>query len=290
MATKLFKAMKKLHGNFRWCLTGTPVQNSLEDLAALISFIRSSPLDDFHTFRKHVIKPLLKGSENGVENLRLLLDSLCLRRTKELLNLPEAAYDVRLLNFSAKEEQHYIQTRDKLIKMIHQNRMQPKSKSSYLGVFQLQLQLRRLCNHGSFQKLSLGAEEFDPEQAIAHLKQQKSAKCEACGTNISGIHGIEETQSGNFTTCGHLLCMKCIPNLKLALGTVDGQDDKFQCSLCKKFVSAEYIVADDTTSAKASKSGTKHLSAWQYFDRGGCSTKVSAVVEDIEKHKTEGKR
>lgn len=288
MTTKLFRAMKKLHGNFRWCLTGTPVQNSLEDLAALISFIRSFPLDDFHAFRKHIIKPLLKGSENGVDNLRLLLDSLCLRRTKELLNLPEAFYDVRLLKFSAKEEQHYVQTRDKLIKMIHQNRMQSKSKNSYLGVFQLQLQLRRLCNHGSFQQLSLGAEEFDPEQAIAHLKKQKEAKCEVCGIDVTGIHGIEEKRSGSFTTCGHLLCMRCIPTMKLALVKMDGQEDKFRCSLCEEYVNAEYIVTDETSS-KPSKCGNKHLSAWQYFDRDGCSTKVSAVVEDIEKHKTSGK-
>jgi SNF2 family DNA or RNA helicase len=289
MTTKLFKAMKKLHANVRWCLTGTPVQNSLEDLAALISFIRSPPLDDLYTFRKYIITPLLKGSENGVERLRVLLDSLCLRRTKELLNLPEATYELRLLNFSAKEEQHYIQTRDKLIKMIHQNRMQPQTRTSYPGVFQLQLQLRRLCNHGTFQKLSQGTEEFDPEQAIAQLKKQKEAKCEVCGINITGIHGIEETRSGNFTTCGHLLCMKCVPKMKLALEAVDGQDEKFKCLLCKEVVPAEYIVVDETAS-KPSKTGSKHLSAWQYFAKDGCSSKVSAVIEDIEEHKTEGKR
>jgi len=286
MSTKLFKAMKKLRANFRWCLTGTPVQNSLEDLAALISFIRSPPLDDFLKFRKHVITPLMKGSENGVENLRQLLDSLCLRRTKELLHLPEAIYESRLLPFSAREEQHYVDTRDELIKKINQNRMQPKSKNSYLGVFQLQLQLRRLCNHGTFQKLQLGAGEFDPEQAIAHLKKQKDAKCEVCAANITGIHGIEETRSGTFTTCGHLLCAKCIPKMIQALQRINGQEESSRCSLCHESIFGEYLVVDEAKS----KHGGKHLSAWQYFTKDGCSTKISAVVEDIEKHKTEGKR
>jgi len=289
MTTKLYKAMKRLRANFRWCLTGTPVQNSLKDLAALISFIRSSPLDDHHKFRKHVISPLMKQSENGVENLRQLLDSVCLRRTKQLLNLPEIISEPRLLTFSAREEQQYVHTREKLINMINQNRLQPRNKKVYLGVFQLQLQLRRLCNHGTFQKLSLGVEEFDPEQAIAHLKKQKEAKCEVCGVKITGIHGIEELRSGSFTTCGHLLCTKCVPKMEQALQETDGRDGCFKCSLCLEIISGEYLVFDEASS-RPFKIASKHLSAWQYFDKDGCSTKVSAVVGDIEQHKTEGKR
>jgi SNF2 family DNA or RNA helicase len=85
--TTLLKAMKKLRAKFYWCLTGTPVQNSLEDIAALLSFIRAPPLDDIADFRKYIVAPLTKGSENGVKNLRQLLDSVRLRRTKQLLDL-----------------------------------------------------------------------------------------------------------------------------------------------------------------------------------------------------------
>src|SRR5436190_15027636 len=203
MTTKLFKAVKKLCAKFRWCLTGTPIQNTLEDLAALVNFIRSSPLDSLHLFKKYIISPLMKRSENAVENLQHLLDSVCLRRTKQLLNLPEVIPENRLLTFSARESKQYIHTRDKLIKMINQRTLQPQNKG-YPGIFQLQLQLRRLCNHGTFQKLSLGVGEFDPEQAIAYLEKQKQARCEVCGINVTGIHGIEEQRSGSFTTCGHL--------------------------------------------------------------------------------------
>jgi SNF2 family DNA or RNA helicase len=104
MTTKLFKATKKLRAKLRWCLTGTPIQNSLEDLAALINFIRSSPLEDLYMFKKHIISPLMKNSQKGVENLRQLLDSVCLRRTKQLLDLPEVVTEPRLLNFSPEEK------------------------------------------------------------------------------------------------------------------------------------------------------------------------------------------
>jgi SNF2 family DNA or RNA helicase len=289
MSTRLFKTMKKLRAKIYWCLTGTPVQNSLEDLAALLSFIRTSPLDDLLKFRKHIISPLTKGSENGVENLRQLLDSVCLRRTKQLLHLPEAIFELQQLRFSVKEEQQYNETRDKLVKLIHKNGLKAKHQKGYLGVLQLQLQLRRFCNHGTFQKASLGTDEFDPDQAIALLKKQKIAKCEACSVNITGIKGIEETCSGSFTVCGHLLCMKCVPKMKSALKLVDGRDGCFQCSLCPEVVFGDYLIGEAGTT-KSTNHGSKSLSAWQYFDKEGCSTKVSAVVTDIEHHRTPGKR
>jgi len=288
MTTKLFKSIKRLRANFRWCLTGTPIQNSLEDLAALVNFIKSPPLDDLHVFKKHIISPLIKGSERGVDNLRQLLDSVCLRRTKQLLNLPKIISESRLLSFSPREKRQYIDTRDKLVRLINQNRLQPQNKGC-LGVFQLQLQLRRLCNHGTFQKPSVGVEDFDPEQAIAYLEKLKQTKCEVCCSHVTGTRGIEEQRSGSFTTCGHLLCSKCSQTMKGALQKIDGCDGCLKCSLCSQTIFGEYLVGEESSS-KPSKSGSKNLSAWQYFDKDGCSTKISAVVADIEQHKTEGKR
>jgi hypothetical protein len=193
-----------------------------------------------------------------------------------------------LLTFSTREKRLYIDTRDKLIKMINQQRLQPHNKG-YLGVFQLQLQLRRLCNHGTFQKPSLGIDEFDPEQAIAHLKEQKQVRCEVCSIHVTGIHGVEEQRSGSFTTCGHLLCSKCVPKMKQALQKIDGRDGCLKCPLCPETIFGEYLVIEDASS-KPSKNSSKLLSIWQYFDKDGCSTKASAVVADIEQHKTEEKR
>jgi SNF2 family DNA or RNA helicase len=284
MSTKLFKAVKKLYAKYRWCLTGTPVQNSLEDFVALISFIGASPLDDLDEFRKFIITPLMKHEESSIDNLRQLLDSICLRRTKELLNLSHVVEDLQVLRFSASEQQYYLRTQGKLIKLIKLNTLQPKSnKKGYLGVFQLQLQLRRLCNHGTFQKSTLGTEEFDPQQAIAHLKQQKKANCEVCNVKITGIQGMEEKRSGNFTVCGHLLCRKCEIKTKAGPRPVEGDKEGWQCSLCSEMILGKYMVDEEDLSTQ-SKPGTRQLSAWQYFDKDGCSTNISTLVADIERN------
>src|SRR4051794_3165764 len=95
--TKQFRAISYLSAQLRWCLTGTPIQNCLEDLGSLVRFLRISPLDKVATFRKHIIHPLKSGEPDCLRNLRLLLDCVCLRRTKDLLGLPESLDEIRML-------------------------------------------------------------------------------------------------------------------------------------------------------------------------------------------------
>src|SRR2546421_8385900 len=106
-ATKQFRAVLGLSARIRWCLTGTPIQNRLEDVGSLIRFLHVSPLDNRSTFRRHIIEPLKMGNEKCLQNLRLLLDSICLRRTQDPLTLPNATCEDRMLDLSSTEEQHY---------------------------------------------------------------------------------------------------------------------------------------------------------------------------------------
>lgn len=265
------------------------MQNRLEDLAALLAFIHASRLDDLQSFRKYVIGPLMKGSGNGVSNLRQILDSVCLRRTKRLLDLPDVIFEDRLLSFSAKEEQHYIRTREKFVQMMKDNRLQPNSQKDWWGVFQLQLQLRRLCNHGTFHKLSPVTDSFNPQEAMALLLGEGETKCQVCSKEITGVHEIYEEQSGKFTVCGHLLCTECAPKMEIALQKIIGRDDCFQCSLCRELVFGNYLITEED-SHRPSESDSKHISAWQSFEKDGYSTKVSTVVADLQQSTTEEKR
>jgi SWI/SNF-related matrix-associated actin-dependent regulator of chromatin subfamily A3 len=214
-----------------------------------------------------------------------------LRRTKQLLNLPDIVSEKRLLTFSAKEEYQYVHTRERLIKMVRQNNLRAKDRKGNLGVFQLQLQLRRLCNHGTFQKLSLDEEEFDPEQAITQLNAQKDARCENCKARINAISrgSLEQTRTGTFTICGHLICMKCVRAMNEKLQKAHGHGDCFRCSLCQEQIKGEYFLFDEGIAMK-SKNVHRDLSPWQYFDKNGRSTKISTVIGDIERNETEGKR
>ena len=52
--TRQFSACTALQGDRRWCLTGTPFQNKLEDLYSLVCFMRLDPYDEFAKWRKLV--------------------------------------------------------------------------------------------------------------------------------------------------------------------------------------------------------------------------------------------
>ncbi|PVH70650.1 hypothetical protein DL98DRAFT_358049, partial [Cadophora sp. DSE1049] len=107
MKTKLYQSVSKLSAQYRWCLTGTPIQNGLEDLAALVCFVGSPQLNSMVEFRKHILYPMAKETGEGTQNLRILLDSICLRRTNKLLSLPRVVKEDRFVTFSPAERELY---------------------------------------------------------------------------------------------------------------------------------------------------------------------------------------
>lgn len=112
-STKQFRAIFSFHADRRWCLTGTPIQNRLEDLGSLIRFLRIAPFDSNADFRHHISEPLLTQAETSDLNLRLLLGSVCLRRTRVLLDLPGAKEETFRSPLSAEEKVLYTEIIEK---------------------------------------------------------------------------------------------------------------------------------------------------------------------------------
>ncbi|EKG12621.1 SNF2-related protein [Macrophomina phaseolina MS6] len=87
-STKQFKAVSTIPAHIRWCLSGTPIQNSLEDLGALVKFLQVPILKDGNNFNTYITRKTIltvSASKSNFENLRCLLGSICLRRNKGVL-------------------------------------------------------------------------------------------------------------------------------------------------------------------------------------------------------------
>ncbi|CEM20062.1 unnamed protein product [Vitrella brassicaformis CCMP3155] len=84
--TKTCKAccsLKTTPNGARWCLSGTPIQNSLEDVYALMKFLRVRPWASHAWWRRLITVPLQRGqAESAIQALRLLTKSILLRRNK----------------------------------------------------------------------------------------------------------------------------------------------------------------------------------------------------------------
>jgi SNF2 family DNA or RNA helicase len=108
--TRAAKAAFDLNSIYRWCLTGTPVMNTLGDLYPILHFLNISPQADPQEFRAHITKvekrkprlaadrmqvSLSSAMNRNVTDLQAILKTCSIRRNKDstlngvrLLNLP----------------------------------------------------------------------------------------------------------------------------------------------------------------------------------------------------------
>lgn len=79
--TNISIACSALRGKYRWALTGTPICNKEMDIYALLRFLRVTPFDDLHTYKRWLEDK--KGG--GGPRIHALMKTMMLRRTKEML-------------------------------------------------------------------------------------------------------------------------------------------------------------------------------------------------------------
>lgn len=289
-STKFFQACEYLHANSRWCLSGTPIQNKLADIGSLFRFIRAEPFDKASEFRKWIEAPFDNSFDNPTEvrgRLVKLLEALCLRRTREVLQLPKTRQFVRHLDFTEDEREQYEKTRN-IIRRNMEVRMGEIEKSSQFGTFQMWLQLRIVCNHGTYQKLFSWHRRNFLEEREAFIggaySQHGEVLCVGCEQPMP-VLGQDWSKPMFEGKCPHILCDKCIDDSKKGETSVP----QGRCPVCVLW----YRGSSNTEDGQGSDSGSlqrkrKRNAATNddhehYFNSEGHSTKILALVEDVQK-------
>lgn len=231
---KQFRAIKTIPAHIRWCLTGTPIQNSLEDLAALVKFLRVPVLDDLASFRKHISTPILSKTNNRFGNLSRLLEAICLRRTKLILQQPEPVVETKLLRFSAEEQMQYEDYAAGCKHHIDLAVSGHSFKKANQQVIQAILGLRLFCNDGE-RSLAKRSSAYGlptlPEEALSFLQTSSDAVCIHCGCEITAMYQGDDKSSGVLTVCHHLICGECLPDFEADLDE-NSEDGRSCCPFC----------------------------------------------------------
>src|SRR5437016_621402 len=104
------KAVCALDASARWAATGTPIQNKIGDLAALLKFIRAHPYTEIRQFDADIGSMWKSGYiEEAVARLRKLSAGLILRRPRTVIELPPRT-DLKFpVEFSPPERELYEQ-------------------------------------------------------------------------------------------------------------------------------------------------------------------------------------
>jgi SWI/SNF-related matrix-associated actin-dependent regulator of chromatin subfamily A3 len=268
-STSLYRTVACIAAKSRWCLTGTPIQNKLEDIGSLLAFLKIDPFHSLSTFRKHIAIPFDEGSKRrtlAIERFARLLDSLCLRRTKDLLHLPDQKNIWQKVILSREERNQYDQTRQTMDRTVRHQHSVFDQKST-LGMFQVQLQLRIICNHGTWQqpfswnrrKLHL----LDEREALeASLGREGEKTCSVCRQTMPLFGTGSDFQQ--YDNCKHVLCSECVEGSMLP-----GEEKRpTKCPLCSSLWHA-------TTNKKQASQED------MYFRSEGRSTKMEMLMEDV---------
>ncbi len=153
ITTVASRASCDLFADRRLCLTGTPVQNKLDDVFALIKFLRLSPLDDKAVWTEFIGGPVKFNQAAGIQRLQTVMKAVTLRRTKEskaedgssILNLPPRRDELRLLRFDEHEKAIYDGFYQESKAEFHAL-SQKEVMKNYVGILQKILRLRQICD------------------------------------------------------------------------------------------------------------------------------------------------
>lgn len=179
--TVVSRAACYLEAQRRICLSGTPIQNKLDDVWALFKFLRLTPFDKREVWNKSVMEHAKAGNSLGVVRLQTILKHCTLRRTKDsvnddgnkILDLPPRKEVIVTLELSKEERQVYdqhFQQGQRQFQETDQN-----GKVDVVNILQQILRLRQICDHSSLLESST-AEDLEEEIMADGLMDVETAK------------------------------------------------------------------------------------------------------------------
>jgi len=148
-----FRACLALQAQHRWCLTGTPLQNSADDVQPLMAFLRVAPLADHAVWQQYVGKPIRLGDALGLARLRVALRAVSLRRSNAVLasSLPPITVLTHSVRMDGEERRVYdlLFASARAAFMALDAHGDVAVMQQYTSVLECLLRLRQACSSGS---------------------------------------------------------------------------------------------------------------------------------------------
>ncbi len=145
--SKIFKAINKINTAHKIALSGTPIENSLNDLWSQMQFINPDILGSYDFFAQNFKIPIeKKQDENTLSELKNLIQPYILRRTKEqvLKDLPELTEQIYYCDMDPEQEKLYEKEKSKARNFLLKTDGSSPDKISIINTL---MKLRQLSNH-----------------------------------------------------------------------------------------------------------------------------------------------
>ncbi|CAM0902558.1 unnamed protein product [Alopecurus aequalis] len=243
--TKSARACCGLRAKRRWCLSGTPMQNTIDDLYSYFRFLKYEPYSAYKSFHSMIKFPISKGASRGYKKLQTVLKIILLRRTKEtlldgepIIKIPPKTIELKKINFTQEERYFYLALEEGSRQKFKKFALAGTIKQNYANILVLLLRLRQACDHPFLLKednhanltnpASIERAKQLPKEIVINLLEKLEERhivCFICKEK-------EPPENAVITTCCHIFCYECV---------LESLDEEEVCPVCKQKLSDDSV-------------------------------------------------
>lgn len=295
--TQVARACWGLRSKRRWCLSGTPIQNSIDDLFSYFRFLKYDPYAVYKSFTSRIKLPISRNPVQGYQKLQAVLKTVMLRRTKgstidgePIIVLPKKTITLKKVEFSAEERDfyHFLEVQSQAQFKVYA--AAGTVKKNYVNILLMLLRLRQACDHPLLVKSCLSISTWrSSAEAARKLPREKQIELINHLEGSLALCGIcnDAPEEAVVTVCGHVFCNQCI------LDHLTQSDDTIcptpgcKCHLKDDSVfsltALKHCTSDDNANDEITPSlgGVSELDL-KFDEPGFKSSKIKAAMETLE--------
>ncbi|KAK6282168.1 hypothetical protein POUND7_015993 [Theobroma cacao] len=296
--TQVARACCSLRAKRRWCLSGTPIQNAIDDLYSYFRFLKHDPYYVYKAFCNGIKIPISRDSVKGYKKLQAVLKTVMLRRTKAtlidgepIIKLPPKSIDLAKVDFTAEERAFYTQLEAESRSQFKAYAAAGTVNQNYANILLMLLRLRQACDHpllvkgyksdsiqnsDSVGQVSVEMATTLPREMLINLLnclETSFAICLVCS---------DPPDDPVVTMCGHVFCYQCVSEY------LTGDDNMCPAPACKEQLGADIVFSKATLRSCITGGLNGSPMHPQFFEKSVVlqdeysSSKIKAVVEILQ--------
>ncbi|VVA14792.1 PREDICTED: helicase mRNAion factor [Prunus dulcis] len=292
--TQVARACCSLRAKRRWCLSGTPIQNAIDDLYSYFRFLKYDPYAVYKSFYSTIKVPISRNSIHGYKKLQAVLRAIMLRRTKgtlidgqPIIELPPKTIHLSKVEFSSEERAFYTKLEADSRTKFKAYAAAGTVNQNYANILLMLLRLRQACDHPllvkGYDSDCVGKDSVkmarqlprDMLLDLLHLLETSLALCRVCN---------DPPEDPVVTMCGHVFCYQCVSEY------LTGDDNMCPAIECKEQVGPDNVFSKSTLisclsndldgSSMNSQSDEKSIVVQNEYS----SSKIRAVIKILQSH------
>ncbi|XP_076905019.1 helicase-like transcription factor CHR28 isoform X1 [Bidens hawaiensis] len=286
--TRMSKSCCGLRAKKRWCLSGTPIQNSIDEIFSYFRFLKCDPYANYKNFCNQIKIPISRNSIQGYRKLQAVFKAIMLRRTKgtlidgkPIINLPPKTIELKTVDFSPEERDFYVKLETESRSRFKAWAAAGTVSQNYANILLMLLRLRQACDH------PLLVKGFSSESVSRF--SSKMAKNLPQDMRVNLLNILEDLsicclcsdppEDAVVTLCGHVFCYQCVSEY------LTGDDNTCPSPNCKASIGADVVfnkstltnsISDDNGSS-SSRIDEKSIVLQQDYS----SSKIKSAIEII---------